>query len=258
MFKVNLMFNRQGNANRKMACVLGLLAGLMTSNFAMASQSRLELAESYRMQSQSARIDCQVELYDQEQLTKTREFQVFAGTENRSLVVFKSAADAGQKVLMSGKDFWMFMPKSRRPIRITPMQRLLGEAALGDVASLNWSQQYQVTDEQAHNEKLMLTLSARDESASYQKIELHLDPEDSFPVSADLYLRSGVLAKTARFERGERDGRLAVVAMSLQDRLHPASKTIIRYQSVLPIEVPDKYFNPQILVRSNLEELLMD
>lgn len=218
----------------------------------------LEKAEQYRLKNESAVINCEVEVFKAEQLQKTRLYKVFSGTKERSLVVFQSPADAGQKVLMKGNNFWMFMPKSRRPIRITPMQKLLGDAALGDIATLSWSKQYQVTAQQQTDSTRHFTLEAKADAASYQKIELTLNSPDSFPISADLYLRSGMLAKTATFTRGERDGEPRVVAMTLQDKMKTDNKTVIHYRQIKAMDVPAKLFNPQILIRSDLEQLLME
>ena len=234
-----------------------LLAAFVSLLSGQASATdTLKLAEQYKVQADSARIDCDVELYQDEKLEKTRQYQVYAGKDNQSLVLFKSTADAGQKVLISGKDFWLLMPKSRRPMRITPMQKLLGEASLGDVATLSWSKDYHTAAEVADGKTITLELQANNEAASYQRINLTLNAEDQFPLSAHLYLRSGVLAKTASFERGERDGKPAIVAMSLQDKLQPRSKTVIRYKMVTPVDIPAKVFNPQVLLRADFASML--
>lgn len=233
-----------------------LLAAFVSLLSGQASATdTLKLAEQYKVQADSARIDCDVELYQDEKLEKTRQYQVYAGKDNQSLVLFKSTADAGQKVLISGKDFWLLMPKSRRPMRITPMQKLLGEASLGDVATLSWSKDYHTAAEVADGKTITLELQANNEAASYQRINLTLNAADQFPLSAHLYLRSGVLAKTASFERGERDGKPAIVAMSLQDKLQPRSKTVIRYKMVTPVDIPAKVFNPQVLLRADFASM---
>ena len=141
-------------------------------------------------------------------------------------------------------------------MRITPMQKLLGEASLGDVATLSWSKDYQVADEVKQEKIIKLELNAHNAAASYQRISLTLNADDQFPLSADLYLRSGVLAKTATFERGERDGKPAIVAMSLQDKLQPHSKTVIRYKTVTLVDIPAKVFNPQVLLRADFASML--
>jgi len=246
------MFNNK-TVIKAFAAALILISGTAT-----ASLSVLEKAEQYRVKEGSALVKCDVELFKGDELIKTRKFHVYTNTDSRSLIVFKSPADAGQKVLMKGKSYWMFMPKSRRPIRITPMQKLLGEAALGDIATLSWSKQYKIVDQKTENKTINLTLEAKNSSASYQKIELKLNSEDYFPISAALYLRSGMLSKVAEFERGKRDGQDAVVKMLLIDNMKSNSKTVINYNDVKTVDIPNKFFNPQILVRSDLEKLLTD
>ncbi len=81
-----------------------------------------------------------------EQLDKTRGYNVYTRPNRESVVVFKSAVEAGQKMLMIEDNYWLLMPKkSRRPIRITPMQKLLGEASVGDISTLTWSEDCKVS-----------------------------------------------------------------------------------------------------------------
>lgn len=231
---------------------------VLTSVQVTAGVSDLETAEKYRLQFDSAYIQSEVNLYENEQLKKTRLFDIYKTTENRSLVIFKSPADAGQKVLMKAENFWMFMPKSRRPIRITPMQKLLGEASLGDVANLGWSKQYQIKSEKFVDGAIHIELIAKKGNASYQKVSLQIAENDNFPIKADLYLRSGMLSKTATFGRGVINGIPAVTEMVLIDRMRPKNKTVIKYLSVVEKMIPDRAFNPQILVRNDLEKLLAE
>ncbi len=103
----------------------------------------IEKADSYRLQDDSSKVVSLVRLYQDQELDKTRLYHVYTRPNRESLVVFKSAVEAGQKMLMMGDNYWLQMPKSRRPIRITPMQKLLGEASIGDISTLTWSQDYQ-------------------------------------------------------------------------------------------------------------------
>lgn len=118
--------------------VLGYVLALVlasTPSWAVDSQQVTEMiakADSYRLNSaQASKVVSVVALYQDEQLDKTREYNVYTRPNRESLVVFKSAVEAGQKMLMIEDNYWLLMPKSRRPIRITPMQKLLGEASVG-------------------------------------------------------------------------------------------------------------------------------
>ncbi|MGF1697061.1 outer membrane lipoprotein-sorting protein [Vibrio kyushuensis] len=224
----------------------------------------IKQADLYRMEEDSAKIVSLVSLFEHHELDKTREYHVYTRPNRESLVVFKSQVEAGQKMLMLGDNYWLLMPKSRRPIRITPMQKLLGEASVGDISTLTWSEDYQgelidkepvpiESGETVQTNRLKLT--AVTSGASYQKIDLWLDESNNFPIKADLYLRSGKLAKQAWFEEGTRDGQLRVVAMTLLDQIQPAKKTVIEYKTIEAIELEEKYYNPAYLTRNKSADL---
>ncbi len=225
----------------------------------------IEQADRYRLENESSKVVSLVKLYENEKLDKTREYEVYTRPNRESLVLFKSKVESGQKMLMLGDNYWLVMPKSRRPIRITPMQKLLGEASVGDVSTLTWSQDYQgdyIGSEPIYidSENSLVTerllLKSKTAGASYQKIDLWLEPGSNFPIRADLYLRSGKLAKQAWFKKGEQKQASRVVEMTLLDQIQPHKKTVIEYQDVTPQTLPDKFYNPAYLTKNrqlNLE-----
>jgi hypothetical protein len=244
------------------------LALASASSWAIDSQQVTEMiakADSYRLNSeQASKVVSLVALYQDEQLDKTREYNVYTRPNRESLVVFKSAVEAGQKMLMIEDNYWLLMPKSRRPIRITPMQKLLGEASVGDISTLTWSEDYQgewvaeQSVEMQSGEQLdthHLKLTAKTKGASYQSIDLWLTADRAFPVKADLYLRSGKLAKQAWFTEGVRDGLPSVVSMTLLDKIQPSKKTVIEYREVSEQTLADKYYNPAYLSRNSVSGL---
>ena len=95
-----------------------------------------------------------------------------------------------------------------------------------------------------------IELVAKTSGASYQRIDLWLDRSNDFPVRADLYLRSGKLAKEAWFMPGQRDGELRVVVMTLLDRIQPSKTTVVEYKSIEPMTLDDKFYNPGYLTRN--------
>ncbi|MGY3572736.1 outer membrane lipoprotein-sorting protein [Vibrio paucivorans] len=243
---------------------MGLMALSGMSYGQSNAQQMVINADNYRLDSASSKVVSLVKLYEHDELDKTRAYNVYTRPNRESLVVFKSQVEAGQKMLMLGDNYWLLMPKSRRPIRITPMQKLLGEASVGDISTLTWSDDYQpklITQQnvELENEQKVVTnkleLTAKTNGASYQRIELWLDASDDFPVKANLYLRSGKLAKQAWFHPGEREGKQRVVAMTLLDRIQPAKKTVIEYQSITPKELSEKYYNPAYLTRNSVSGL---
>src|SRR5438034_472130 len=66
------------------------------------------------------------------------------GTD-KTHVEFLSPREKGRFLLMAGDDMWMYLPDTSRPIRITPLERLTGNASNGDVARTNYAVDYDPT-----------------------------------------------------------------------------------------------------------------
>ena len=53
--------------------------------------------------------------------------------------------DAGKLVLKNGNDMWFYDPTNKASVRLSPQQRLLGQASNGDVLTVNLARDYQAT-----------------------------------------------------------------------------------------------------------------
>ena len=217
----------------------------------------LARADGYRLAGESVRVETRALQFKDEVVTAERLYHVYTTSGRRSLVLMRSAAERGQKLLMLDDKFWLFLPGSKRPIRITATQKLLGEASTGDIATLAWAADYDgaLVGEAPLDgtPALELDLSARTPAASYARIRLWVAAADGRPLQAELYLASGKLAKLARYELGERDGRLQLLRTHLHDHLQPGRRTTLEVLASEAREIPDKVYNPAYLLRDNLE-----
>ena len=240
-----------------------LLSALLTSPCAMALEAAavLKNADAFRTGgAQQQQVETEVRVLNADgSLDKERRYTVLTQTEHRSLVLMRSPAEKGQKVLMLGDDFWLLMPSSQRPLRITPLQKLLGDASTGDVATLSWSEDYsgelQGEERCAEQACLKLSLQATRKGVSYQRILLWVGKTRHQPLRAELYVQSDKLAKTAefRYEKNEK-GEQLISEMLLQDALSQRKLTQVRYVARKTREAPEAWFNPMFLARSpNLE-----
>ena len=55
------------------------------------------------------------------------------------------ARDAGKLMLKNGNDLWFYDPTNKASVRLSPQQRLLGQASNGDVATVNLAKDYKAT-----------------------------------------------------------------------------------------------------------------
>ena len=183
-----------------------------------------------------------------------------SGGQYRHLVRFVAPArDAGKLMLYSGKDLWFFDPSSKASIRLSPQQRLLGQASNGDVVTVNLAQDYQATvageEEMQDGERkarrcYKLTLTAQSTDLTYPRIELWIDTVNSQPVKARYFADSGQLLKTAYFRRYQRQlGRERPTETVIIDGLDSNWVTVMRFSDWVRREVPDAWLQRDYLPR---------
>jgi len=244
-----------------------LLLGAMSA-LAQDVPAMLKAADHFRMSAENLEVDTLVQVMQVDGTPdKERRYKVFVQANRQSLVLMQSPAEKGQKLLMLGDDFWLLMPDSQRPLRITPMQKLLGDASTGDIANLRWADDYngqtvneercepprtasQAAPAEASYPCLHLSLNARRKGVSYQRIELWVGKARLEPLKADLYVLSDKLAKQAVFVFDKSSAPSLVTEMVLTDQVSNHKITQVRYLSRKPRQVAAEWLNPMFLVRN--------
>jgi outer membrane lipoprotein-sorting protein len=182
------------------------------------------------------------------------------GGQFASLVRFVlPARDSGKLMLKNGNDLWFFDPSTKATIRLSPQQRLMGQASNGDVVTVNLAKDYQasliaeedVQDGERHTRKsLKLGLKATAPDATYTTIELWVDAENNRPLKARFFAESGRLLKTAYYRRFEPQlGADRPTETVIIDGLTPQSVTVMRFSDYAWRAVPDTWMHPDYLPR---------
>jgi hypothetical protein len=208
----------------------------------------LARADSFRGGFDSAVIRVKLTNYEAERVSEEADFEVSVKGEN-SLVKFLSVRSKGQSLLMRGDDMWFFLPAVARPVRITPIQRLLGNVSNGDLARLRYALDYDATIE-GHADvggvaATVLDLRAKRKGATYQRVRYVIRRSDARPLEAEFFLTSGKPMKTATFgEVREIAGRQTLTRIDIRDAVRNTSRTTVDILSITPREPPDKLFSP--------------
>lgn len=242
---------------------LALTAAATAPAHAQDINALLKDADHYRMSADNLQVETQISVFNTDgSPDKERRYTVFAQADRKSLVLMQSPVEKGQKVLMLGDDFWLVMPGSQRPMRITPMQKLLGDASTGDIATLRWAGDYtgQLVGEEPRTTDakapmcLHLSLQAARKGVTYQRIELWIGKAHHEPVRADLFVQSDKLAKQARFVVDKNAKPASVSEMVLMDQLSNKKETRIKYLARKDRTVPGEWLNPMFLARNTTLE----
>jgi outer membrane lipoprotein-sorting protein len=174
-------------------------------------------------------------------------YEVLQKGTDKTYVEFMSPREKGEHLVMLGDDMWVYLPDTSRPVRITPLERLSGDASNGDVARTNYAADYSpvyLRSEKAGDvECYLLELTAKRKGATYQRILYWVRVEDARPVKADFYLTSGKHIKSATFDDyGPVGGQILLKKLTLYDEILHNSHSVLEYSSAAPRSLPDKLF----------------
>lgn len=177
-----------------------------------------------------------------------------------SLVSFLlPARDAGKLMLRNGDDMWFFDPSTKASVRLSPQQRLMGQAANGDVMTVNLAKDYtarllaeeEVSDgERRMRKAYKLGLSAATNSATYTTVEYWVDAENNRPIKGRFFAESGRLLKTVYYRRYQTQlGRERPTETVIIDGLSPRSVTLMRFSDYATPTIPQAWFHRDYLPR---------
>jgi outer membrane lipoprotein-sorting protein len=225
-----------------------LLVLLSIPIFAGDANDILRRSDAYRGSLDSFSIDVELTSFEG-RTSDTSQFRVYGKGADRSVVEFLApASDKGRYVLMLRDAMWIYMPSSSRPIRISPMQRLMGQASNGDVARTSFNVDYDATSATQDGDDWLVELAAKDPSMSYKRVRLWIDRASYEPRRADFYVASGKLLKRAHYRQfGSMAGRRVVSVIEIEDLLRPGNHTVMRYANLTARNNPDRMFTKDAL-----------
>ena len=167
--------------------------------------------------------------------------------------------DSGKLILRNGNDLWFYDPSNKARVRLSPQQRLLGQASNGDVVTVNLAKDYDATllaeedvqdGERKTRRSYKLGLKAAAPGATYSSIELWVDVDNDRPLKARFFAESGQLLKTAYYRRFQPQlGVERPTETVIIDGLSPQSVTLMRFSDYAFRNVPEAWMHPDYLPR---------
>ena len=164
--------------------------------------------------------------------------------------------DAGKMVLL-GSVLWFYDPASKDSVRMSPQQRLIGQASAGDVLSENLAVDYTPTllgEEQVedadHSQRHCwhLDLKAAMDAATYNRVEYWVEQDSDYPIKAKFYSDSGRLLKILFYRNFvTAAGRMRPTQAVIIDAVDPALVTTADFGSLRFQDIPDSWFQRDYL-----------
>lgn len=181
----------------------------------------------------------------------------------RNLVFYEEPPrDIAKAVLMNGSIMWFYDPAARASVRISPQQRLLGQASEGDVVTVNLARDYKahlvgpdagetLSDADRHSRTCWhVELQPSDDSAMYGKIDYWVEKGTYRPVKGKFYSDSGRLLKIAYYHKySEVLGVPRPTEIILIDAVNTKLVTTLNTSEDKAHEIPDSWYQRDYLPR---------
>jgi outer membrane lipoprotein-sorting protein len=256
--------------------ILLIASSILLGSYAIAAQtapsaqSLLAASDAIRNPSQPFGVTSTLIEYRNGKQTDTTTLAVYARADSkngqfRNLIRFVAPQrDAGKMLLKNGNDLWFYDPASKASIRISPQQRLLGQAANGDVVTVNLALDYEASlageediqdGERQNRHCYALKLAAKNADVTYHRIEYWIDASNQRPVKAKFYSASDRLLKTAYYRHFQQQlGVERPMETVIIDGLDPNWITVMRSSDFTYREVPESWLQRDFLPRFNPDQ----
>ncbi|MFA6583164.1 MAG: outer membrane lipoprotein-sorting protein [Elusimicrobiaceae bacterium] len=174
----------------------------------------IEKADAVRNPEQSFSVVTALTEYREGKETSSMELTVYSkeNTENeqyQTIAAFNAPPkDKGKVMLKNGSELWFYDPMSKSSVRISPQQRLMGQASNGDVMTTNLHSDYEAklageeTISDINKTKIKchkMDLKSSSDSSNYYRIEYWVDKANYHPIKAKFYSDSDRLMKIVYF-----------------------------------------------------------
>lgn len=220
----------------------------------MSPEKILRQVDAYRMPFRSFEASIRVTPLKEGQEQPSGTY-IIRGTGFAQILVEATSFDQiGQKFLTNGPDLFFYAPRTKRAIRLTPLQSLRGQASIGDIARLSFENDYSADEVPLpvstcpNNDCVALELKSKNLGATYEKIILIVQFQKGGyrPISASLFVASGKLFKLAYFS--ESKNGLPPTTQYI-DPQTPKDITTVEFEKISFAKFSESLFNPRGLER---------
>lgn len=154
----------------------------------------LEELDGQRLQIKEGSLRVDINSVNKRGKKTSKSYNILRKDRANSLVVFAHESEKGTVVVKEQNNLYIKTGRSSRAIRISPIQRLVGDASVGDILDISFQSNYKI--DKKENE--ILFLKAIDDKSTYASMKVYT--KNKKLIKADLFSYSGKMLKTIFYE----------------------------------------------------------
>ncbi len=164
----------------------------------------------------------------------------------------------GEVFIFNDRNMWFYKPSLKKPVSISPRQKLSGQAANGDIASTHYARDYDPTLEKTETiggEKFhVLMLKAKTKNLTYDQIRYWISDKTKLAMKCEFLTLQGKPFKIGILEYKNKlsvQGKsIAFVSqLTISDAKFPENKSVMQYSSPKISAHSNSIFNVNNLTR---------
>ncbi len=164
----------------------------------------------------------------------------------------------GNKLLMLKTNMWFYKPGLSKPIPISQRQKLMGNAAYGDIASTNYAEDYEampLADETVDGEECyVFNLKSKNDKTTYDQIKYWISKKRLVGVKAEYFTVSGKKFKLADMDYGNMvtiagEKRPFISKITMREALMSEDVTYLNLTKPRFDPLPDYVFNLNLFMK---------
>ncbi|MGZ5280132.1 MAG: outer membrane lipoprotein-sorting protein, partial [Pseudobdellovibrionaceae bacterium] len=191
--------------------------------------------------------------------TSEREFKIKALGTDAYVEATSPSKNKGEIFIFNDRQMWFFKPSLKKPVSISARQRLVGQAANGDIATTHYARDYSAVIEKVEQDPTagkvyVLMLTAKTKSLTYDKIRYWISDSSKLAFKAEFLTLQGKPFKIGTMKYDNKltiDGKPIpfVSELTIIDAKFQKNKSIIKYVTPTVISPPASIFNVNNLTR---------
>lgn len=183
---------------------------------------------------------------DQPGQARPTQIELWRSGSARTLLRMLDPAERGKYLLRLGDDLWLLAPGTKKPVKISPTQRIYGAATIDVLLGMRLAETYRIagvrTEPSAGGPIAVFDLRALADAQTFTSVEYRVQTASSHPLSALYRLHSGREALRVEFVDWAASGRYAR-RVDIRDLLRKGALTRVAVDTFEERAVPDGLFD---------------
>lgn len=165
--------------------------------------------------------------------------------------------DKGKVMFSNWYELWFYTPELRRPIPISPAQRLIGQISNGDVIVTNFEYAYdsQLEGEESCGNKICyrLSLVRKSDAVTYPRVIYLVEKDSDYrPYKASYYSLDNKLLKNVLYQNYQLVlGKFRPTEIIVQNARYDKGYSVMKYSDIRLESLPEFYFTKESLQRGS-------